>query len=480
MGAPTFDFPIAPERRAVPAWLWAVAGGAAAFAVAAAASYSVAAAFGVAVVISAAIAVFSRPASLLLILAASVYLEIVRAQGTTISRLLAPLALVTILVQLVRGRASIRADRPLAWAVAYSVWALASGLWTTSTAGTLYLLPSLAIALVYTAAFASLLDSRRDLERVLVVLGLASLIVGIISFPRISQTLGFGDVLEAGRSRGGVGDPNSFAALQLVTLPLVIVLAAQARRLRAQVCFYGAVVVSIGSILTALSRAGFIGLALLLVLVVVAPSRFLFGSRRAKAIALVILAVGLTGVTVRHSSALTTRVQTIWGHGSRATQQGSGRLELWKAARTSVTERPWFGLGYGAFPSASNALLLRTPGVDLRFYEGRKNGEPVHNTYLESLVELGIAGPILYVGLLLSTAGSLRRTARRALRADEQLVARVAHALILGLCTWAIASIFLSGETSRPLWIVIGLTLALPKLIAAQRTAGDVARTDAQ
>jgi putative inorganic carbon (hco3(-)) transporter len=433
--------------------------------VGAAASRSTMLAVGVTVLIAAAVAVFSRSGSLLLLLAASVYLEAVQAQGTTISRLLAPLALVIVLVQLVRGRASLRVDGPLVWATAYAVWALASGLWTTSTAGTVFLLSSLGIALVYMLSFASLLESRRDLERVLVVFALASLVVGVLSFPRVAQTLGFGGVLERGRSRGGVGDPNTFAALQLVALPLVIVLAGQAKRLPAQIGLYTTVLISIGSIITALSRAGFIGLAVLLVVVVAAPYRLLFGSRRGKAMTLAILAFGLTVVSVRHSSDLTTRVQSIWSQGRQSAEQGSGRLELWKAAELSVAERPWLGLGYGAFPSASNDLLRRTPGIDFRVYAGRKQGAPVHNAYLESLVELGVAGPILYAGLLVATALALRRTARRALRAGDQFMGRVSHALILGLGTWAISSIFLSAETSRPLWIIVGLSLALPKLI---------------
>jgi hypothetical protein len=41
----------------------------------------------------------------------------------------------------------------------------------------------------------------------------------------------------------------------------------------------------------------------------------------------------------------------------------------------------------------------------------------------------------------------------------------VAHALTLGLFAWGICTFFLSGETARMLWIIVGVTLALPKLI---------------
>jgi hypothetical protein len=37
--------------------------------------------------------------------------------------------------------------------------------------------------------------------------------------------------------------------------------------------------------------------------------------------------------------------------------------------------------------------------------------------------------------------------------------------LFLSLLAFALASIFLSAETSRPLWILVGLALALPKLL---------------
>jgi O-antigen ligase len=451
-------------RKMVPLG-WIIAGGVAALALAWAASISASAAIGVAVAIAAGIAVVGRPATLLWILTASVFVELVRVEGTTIGRVLAPLVLLTVVVQLIRGRAWIRPSSPLLWAGAYTVWAFASGLWTTSVAGTAFLLASLAIALVYMLAFASLLDSRRDLEHVLLALALVSFLLGALSFQHVSEALHLGQVLESGRSQGGVGDPNSFAAVQLVTLPLVIVLAVEARKRWLQLGLYACVLVIIGSILTSLSRGGFIGLAVLLVLLVVVPFRLLFGSRRNKAIALLVVAFGATAMSIRHASSLTRRVETIFSSVNPGAEQGSGRVEIWKAAGTSIKERPWLGLGYGAFPSASTALLLRTPGVDLQRYHPRPSGEPAHSAYIESLAELGIAGLVLYLGLLISTGRALRRTAVKAREAGEEFIAAVAHALLLGLVTWAITSVFLSSETARVFWILMGLSLALPKLL---------------
>jgi hypothetical protein len=36
---------------------------------------------------------------------------------------------------------------------------------------------------------------------------------------------------------------------------------------------------------------------------------------------------------------------------------------------------------------------------------------------------------------------------------------------MLGLAAWAMCTFFLNGETARTFWIIVGVTLALPKLI---------------
>jgi O-antigen ligase len=458
--------PIA-ERMLIPV-AWAAAAAIGAFTIAFGASSSPTTGIVVAVAIAAGVAIVVNPAFVLPILAASVLIEEVRVEGATISRLLAPIALLTVLHQLMRGRASIRAHSPLVWAAAYTVWALASGLWTVSDNSTLVMISSLAIALIYMLAFASLLDSVRDLERVLWALALASLLLGALSFPQVSEALGLGQLLQAGRSQGAVGDPNYFAATQLVVLPLVLVLAAEAKKRWVQLGLYAVALVIIGSVLTSLSRGGFIGLAVLLVLLVVTPFHVVFRSRRNKAIALTVIAMGVTVLLIQFSSTLVQRVDTLFETTSPAAR-GSGREQLWKAAWASVQERPWLGLGYGSFSTTSQELLLSTPGVDLSRYELRTTGQPAHNTYLGSLAELGLVGLTLYLGLLISTGRWLRRAARQAREAGAFFVGSVAGALLLGLVTWSITSIFLSTETARTFWIIIGLCLALPRLVASEQ-----------
>jgi O-antigen ligase len=99
----------------------------------------------------------------------------------------------------------------------------------------------------------------------------------------------------------------------------------------------------------------------------------------------------------------------------------------------------------------------------------RPHGEEVHSAYIGTTAELGFPGLLLFLAILVSTARYLRRVAREAREDGAETIARISSALVLSLLGWAIASLFLSSETSRPVWIVIGLALALGKLLETHR-----------
>ena len=109
----------------------------------------------------------------------------------------------------------------------------------------------------------------------------------------------------------------------------------------------------------------------------------------------------------------------------------------------------------------------------MEVYRLRPRGQPDHNTYLGSLAELGILGLILFLGVLVSTAETLRRAARRGREVGAFFASRMAGALLLALVAWAAIAIFLSAETGRAFWIILGITLALPKVIASETTSSE-------
>ena len=424
--------------------------------------------------------VASRPLLLLPLAVVTVNAEHLTFSGLGITRALAPVVLIVTLAELMRGTGRLRAAGPLWWTGGYAVWALASGTWTVSMAGTQYLLQSLAIGLIFMLAFAVLLNTEDDLRLVLYAF------VGVTSLMAVLSVFAFAwnleiphlELLQGGRSQGGVGDPDFFAAMQLVAIPLTLVLASETTRPELRLGLYGGLLAIIASVFTSMSRGAFLAVAVLALLLLVSNPEKMFRARHEKAIALFVIALGMVFFFSRPfvRAEVVDRATSIYAPETREEETGSGRTNIWKAALRTFADNPGVGIGYGSFIYVSEELILHTPGVDLTVYGERGEGDNyvAHNTYLGTMAELGLVGLILYLGVVISTGLALRRTAVRAFALREAFVGRVAHALLLGLASWMVTSFFLSGETARMLWIVVGLSLALPKLLPKRAPTADV------
>jgi O-antigen ligase len=440
----------APAQVPSPPALWILIAGGSGLAIGAAASVSVTDGLILGIALALLMWVIPRPPILLIALFASVFAQVITVGGVTISRICAPIALLLVVVALLRG-ATLGPAAPVWWATAYALWAVASGLWSVHLGSTMSQLASLGIGVAYMLAFAVLLAKRRDMDRVLYALAIVALGVGI-----------YGMATSQGRAGTDTGDANYFAMVEIIALPLVLVLAADVRARWLRLGVYGVAVVIIAAVFSSLSRGGLIALGAVLVVIVALPARTFFRSPRHKLIVVLCLVVGVVGAYKLTSQALSQRVEAIFtSQGST----GSGRLNAWRAAFTSVRERPFTGLGYGSFEPSANQLMLRTPGVDLSNFNLRPNGLEAHSAYIGTLADLGIVGLGLFLGLLGSTALAIRRSAAAARAAGAISTMRIANALLISLVGWAFASIFLSSETGRPLWIIIGIAVALPKLV---------------
>lgn len=428
---------------------------------------------GIAVAIGLVVAIrlAGRPTFLLPLALTTVFIEHLTFNGQAVTRVVAPGVLLLAVLELLRGAGRVRLGPPIWWAAAYVLWALASALWTQSFEGTQFLLQSLAIALVFMFAFAALLNTEEELRRLLFVFALVPALVGGVSMLAFAGWIEIPalELTQAGRAQGLVGDPDFFAGMQLVAAPLVIVLASETANVRLRLFLYGCLLVILASALTSLSRGGFIAIAVLGILFLASDPERIFRSRREKSIALLVISLGMVVLFSRPfvRDEIIGRAESIYAPKDKEEKTGSGRTNLWKTAARTAAENPALGVGFGSFQYISEELILHTPGVDLEVYGGREEGENfvAHNTYLGTAAELGLTGLALYLGLLIATGMTLRRIAVRAAAAGAGFVGRVAHALLLGLAAWAIASIFLSAETTRMFWITIGLSLALPKLL---------------
>jgi O-antigen ligase len=237
-----------------------------------------------------------------------------------------------------------------------------------------------------------------------------------------------------------------------------------------QIGLVASVIAIISGMLTTLSRGGALSLIVVMIVMLIWPAWKLFPTRVHKVALFVVAIFGIVALITIPQRQVLPRLTSAFSQKDK----GSGRVNAWLAARTSIKERPLLGLGYGGFLPASNDLMRRTPGVDLIDFDQRQRGLEPHNAYIGTTAELGFPGLALFVGILVSTGLALRRTARRARRVGATFIMRVANALLLSLIGWCVASIFLSSETNKPLWVMAGLAMALPRLLADEVAARSV------
>src|SRR5918999_1160006 len=407
-------------------------------------------------------ALLLRPEWLPPALMVTVFAESLAIGGLTISRLSGPLALAIVLVHVARRGTPPFPHRGVLWAVAaYVGWAVASAIWTVNVddsfteGGTGFALASLFLSLTYMAAFAILIDSRQDLKRLGVVVWLLASGLGCVA---IGQYLS-----GAERSLAYAGDANFFAALQVLALPVCTVVAAQARAGSRRLIAYLGVAVVVGSVLTSLSRGGLLALFGVVALLAFQPARVMFRSRAQKRVALIVVALGAGVLLYAAFDDLAARGESLFN----SREGGSGRANLWRASVTAWEQHQVRGLGYGAFINESNDLLRRTPGVDFSEYRLREGGQVAHSAYLGTLAELGVVGLALFLLLPVSLFVTLRRASREAFARSDPLVVAASHALMVSLGGFAVASLFLSTEVDRGLWVMLGAGLAMARIAAS-------------
>lgn len=410
------------------------------------------------------VVVVLRPELLPLVLLATVFAESLSVGGLAISRLAAPLAVLVLVVHVVKHRSVRLPDGPILWAVgAYVAWAAASVLWTVNPSdafgegGTGFAYASLAISLIYMLSFAVLVDSDRDLRRLGAGIWALAVAVGLIA---IAQYVLGG----YNRAVAYQGDANFFAALQVLAIPACVVVAGRLRTPLGRLLGYLGVAIVVGSVVVSLSRGGLVALIVVLALVAAQPHRFMFRSVGDKRVALVAAGLGAALLFYGAFTDLAARSESLFN----TADEGSGRINLWRAAESGWREHEVHGLGYGSFPSQSNRLLLATPGVNFRAYKLRVGGQVVHNAYIGSAAELGVVGLLLFVMVLLVLFRSIRRSRAAAVEAGDRDLASACTATMIAVLGFALVSLFLSTETDRSLWVMLGLAIAMQRIARAR------------
>src|SRR4051794_2411508 len=381
------------------------------------------------------------PSSILHLLVVVLFAESLSIGPLSLGRLVAFGALFALAIRLVLTSWRPRALPMWSWlpVTLFMGWAWASGLWASVPTAWGFAMGQLGLALCFYAAFALLLRSVAQLRPLLLTYSAVAVVAAVIGCVQIG--------LGVARATGLQGDPNIYAIYQVAAIPAIVVLSRTPGRVRRMWWWLALAVVS-ASVVASGSRGGLLAAVATVLFLIVRRVRATRGSVGK----LVVAGVALLGLLVVASMTLNHRLDP-----SRvARDRASGRIDIWYVASRSGERHPVLGIGGGNFKPRSISLLETTPGVGLtksHLLEG--NGIEVHNVYLETVTEYGIAGGALWLLLLGTTFAGLRAAERRLSSAGPVTV------LLPMMVAFMTAAVFVSVVNSKLLWMLVGLAAAL-------------------
>jgi len=216
------------------------------------------------------------------------------------------------------------------------------------------------------------------------------------------------------RYEGFVLEPNAFAMMQLMLVPMLIYLISLRRRSKGIVALLSlAMLAGVASLVLSFSRGGFLGLAVLLTLVLVLE-------RRNKAV-IAVGAILIVSVLILSPGEYWQRVESMlaFARGNRFDFSIYTRLESMKEAFRLGLANPLLGIGVGNFMFASGNML------PFRII--------VHNAFLQVFAELGVVGFLLFLAIIaynfLVIRSLMRRRDPEAALAGRMLLLQLASAI---------------------------------------------------
>lgn len=283
---------------------------------------------------------------------------------------------------------------------------------------------------------------------------------------RIKDAQIYGDVFEP-RIAGPLGDPNYFAQILLMLVPLALLMAWGAggwsrRQARvSKMLAYGAAGLMTAATVLTYSRGAALALALILALALL-----LRGVKPWEAVTgLALAGLLVVALPAAFTQRLTTLAQVLPG-GEETLHPDSSfekRRLVTRVAWEIFLDQPLLGVGAGNYTVHYDRYADRV-GSAAREYDDPSEAHYPHNLYLEIGAETGLPGLVVFATAIGWAFFYLGRARRKALGRGDPKTALLAQGVALGLVGYLISSLFLHGQFQRYLWLLLALAAALDGL----------------
>ena len=132
------------------------------------------------------------------------------------------------------------------------------------------------------------------------------------------------------------------------------------------------------------------------------------------------------------------------------------RATIWAVGWRMFEAEPVHGVGAGNFSRAALKYVVR-PGEAPRSDRLIREPAVAHNTYLGMLSELGLVGAGLLCALIAFSAGATLIAVQKFKRLGDRRMEVLSRALLAAMVGILAADFFISAESSKQLWLLLGL-----------------------
>ena len=313
------------------------------------------------------------------------------------------------------------------------------------------------------------MQNKKDFHRALWVLLAAGIFLGAISsYQYLTDSFytnygGFAQsnlqhiigASESERIAGPIGDPNFYAQVMLVLVPIAFYLFLVEKNILLRACAGLALALTAATVVFTFSRGGLLAMAGGMGLAIL--------YRRPKVIELLlILMVGIAMIRFVPPSYLErmqTMVDLVTGKIDPSQEISfRGRASELIAAWQMFRDYPILGVGVENYPNFYQEYS-RKIGLD-----PRTEARTPHNLYLEVAAETGIAGVLVFGAIIYASLRSIYRAVRKFQEDGFKNYSFMAAGFGFGMLSYFAAAMFIHGAFPRYLWMLVGIALALPQV----------------
>ncbi len=262
-----------------------------------------------------------------------------------------------------------------------------------------------------------------------------------------------------GRVAGTLGNANLLAALLVPALVFALFGLGWARSAAERLLLVGCGVLFTVTIFLTQSRGGLAALAAAI------AAGIVFGGPLRRRFAALAVAAATLGIVYYTAFASSSALERVTNPGS-----GTGRTDIWAVAGDVIADHPLLGVGAGNFPLVSPRYATETLNL-ANVYLVVDTPKPTHNAYLGVLAELGVVGIVAFGLVLLSALVLARRSATAFSRAGDRELELMSRGLLVSLIAMFTSFVFLSGESEKQFWLLVGLTFALHAIARRARVS---------